>query len=500
VPSNIRFLTKNSGASNPTEKVRILENGSVGIGTSAPQGKLHIVGTGNTASSSLIYLRDSNATSVNTSYGGIVFSSSPGADYFIAKKNVNANGFLVLGTTSGNLDIMTLTSTGNVGIGTNAPAHLLSVVSTSNTQGIQIRRNSNTTNDYGLLGFRVADTEGTINTAEIRAIRTNRAIGGDTDLAIHTFTNGTLAERLRIRDDGLVGINETSPSAQLQVKSGATTRVPLIVDTLASHTASLAEFKLNNVAQAYFESDGGLRTPILRNLATSANSTISVSNTGAVITRNVADTNPALIVNLANASATAQIQVWQQAGNARAFVNRDGFIGSVGTHNITSADNSFVTLATTGTTISRNVADGNHALIVNLASATSTGSITQFQWQGTTQASIARDGIANFTGTPSNEQTGNYTLVLADKGKVLRVNSSSNRTITIPKNSAVAFPIDTEIAILRYGSGTVSIAPVDGDVTLQSADGERKIRNRYGSVALKKIGTDEWVLVGSLEA
>jgi hypothetical protein len=94
-------------------------------------------------------------------------------------------------------------------------------------------------------------------------------------------------------------------------------------------------------------------------------------------------------------------------------------------------------------------------------------------------------------------------LALADEGKVLRVNpvtAADNITITIPKNSAVAFPVDTEIAIVSYNSGTVSIAPVDGDVTLQSKDGERKISGRYGSVALKKVATDEWVLVGSLEA
>jgi hypothetical protein len=109
------------------------------------------------------------------------------------------------------------------------------------------------------------------------------------------------------------------------------------------------------------------------------------------------------------------------------------------------------------------------------------------------------DGLAKFDGTPSNAQTGDYTLVLADKGKVLRINSATNRTVTIPLNSSVAFPIDTEIALLRYGTGTVSISPTAG-VTLQSADGERKIKNQYGSVALKKIAEDEWVLVGSLEA
>jgi hypothetical protein len=109
------------------------------------------------------------------------------------------------------------------------------------------------------------------------------------------------------------------------------------------------------------------------------------------------------------------------------------------------------------------------------------------------------NGLAKFDGTPSNAQTGDYTLVLADKGKVLRINSSSNRTVTIPLNSSVAFPVDTEIAILRYGTGTVSISPTAG-VTLESKAGERKISGQYASVAIKKIGTDEWVLVGSLEA
>jgi hypothetical protein len=156
-------------------------------------------------------------------------------------------------------------------------------------------------------------------------------------------------------------------------------------------------------------------------------------------------------------------------------------------------------MPTTGTTISRNIADGNHALVVNLDNSTSTGSILVLRRAGVTQANIARDGIANFTGTPSNEQTGDYTLVLADKGKVLRVNSSSNRTITIPLNSSVAFPIDTEIALIRYGSGTVSISPTSG-VTLNSISSNRKVKDRYGSCALKIIGTDEWVLVGSLEA
>jgi hypothetical protein len=49
------------------------------------------------------------------------------------------------------------------------------------------------------------------------------------------------------------------------------------------------------------------------------------------------------------------------------------------------------------------------------------------------------------------------------------------------------------------GSGTVSISPTSG-VTLNSVSNNRKIKDRYASVALKKIATDTWILVGSLEA
>jgi hypothetical protein len=122
---------------------------------------------------------------------------------------------------------------------------------------------------------------------------------------------------------------------------------------------------------------------------------------------------------------------------------------------------------------------------------------------GTTTPSVRLEvnGLAKFDGTPSNAQTGDYTLVLADKGKVLRINSETNRTVTIPLNSSVAFPIDTEIAILRYGTGTLSISPTSG-VTMNSVPNTTivKIKDRFGSAALKKIGENEWVLVGSLEA
>jgi hypothetical protein len=228
-------------------------------------------------------------------------------------------------TTGTSTEKMTILNDGKVGIGTSSPAQFLTVVSQTNFDGIQIRRNSATTNDYARLGFRISTSDGDVLNAEIRTVRTDRVFTTDSDLSFFTRSSNTVAERLRIRDDGLVGINETTLSAQLQVKSGATTRVPLIVDTLGSHTANLAEYKVDGTTNAFIASDGRLFTRAgISNFSSNNNSRIDLGGSGTLIQRNVADTNPALIVNLANASATGNIQVWQKSGSALATITNGG--------------------------------------------------------------------------------------------------------------------------------------------------------------------------------
>jgi len=519
--TDLRFTTLSNGTL--AERMTIRDDGNVGIGTSSPTSKLEVVGSAfpvisaertstgtNTYAGSIRTLNTTTADMID-GFGTLLnFSIRDNANVINPIVNIgaqrsgadNSGRFVVSTFTTGTeTERMTILPSGNVGIGTSAP---VSVFHANASITLSLPATSGTTQSGHIA--RLGATNQTGNVLDIGTL------GGTTGgywLQSTVATDLSLTSPLRLNPNGgnvligtgLVGINETSFTtnvAQLVVKSGATNRVPLIVDTLASHTEDLQVWRLNGANRTKIDANGQIATTGIYNTTASANSYLLLETTGTTIRRNVADTNPALIVNLVNASATGNIQVWQKAGTALLAVGNDGTLVNGTSPNFGS--NSSLKLSDNGSVISRNISDANVALIVNQVHASSTGNITQFQWQGTTQASIARDGIANFTGTPSNEQTGNYTLVLADKGKVLRVNSSSNRTITIPKNSAVAFPVDTEIAILRYGSGTVSIAPVDGDVTLQSADGERKIKNRYGSVALKKIGTDEWVLVGSLEA
>lgn len=101
------------------------------------------------------------------------------------------------------------------------------------------------------------------------------------------------------------------------------------------------------------------------------------------------------------------------------------------------------------------------------------------------------------------EKTGAYTLALTDSAKIIRVNSASNITVTIPPTGTgggeVDFPIGTQIGIIRQGTGTVTIAAGSG-VTIRSVDSKTKIKGQYSSAALLQITTSEWILVGSLEA
>lgn len=103
------------------EKMRILSNGNVGIGTTAPAAKLHIDGGNvyllNNSGSPRLIIGD--LTSSSAAYGSLSWNST--------------SGYLYLGV--GNSPHLSILNTGNVGIGTTAPTALLSVNGAANKPG-----------------------------------------------------------------------------------------------------------------------------------------------------------------------------------------------------------------------------------------------------------------------------------------------------------------------------------------------------------------------------
>lgn len=105
----------------------------------------------------------------------------------------------------------------------------------------------------------------------------------------------------------------------------------------------------------------------------------------------------------------------------------------------------------------------------------------------------------NITQRSINAQTGtSYTLVLSDAGKLITLNNASAITLTIPTNASVAFPIGTVIDITQFGAGQVTVG--GSGVTINSADGDKKLRVRYSSASLIKTDTDTWLLVGDISS
>jgi hypothetical protein len=100
-----------------------------------------------------------------------------------------------------------------------------------------------------------------------------------------------------------------------------------------------------------------------------------------------------------------------------------------------------------------------------------------------------------------NRITTTYTLVLADQGKMIEGNFSTDLVITVPLNLSVAFPIGTEISFVMRNTGTVQIvgeSGFSGTVTVNSAGGLNIISTQYGVASLVKVDTNEWYLYGNL--
>lgn len=120
---------------------------------------------------------------------------------------------------------------------------------------------------------------------------------------------------------------------------------------------------------------------------------------------------------------------------------------------------------------------------------------------------IRTNGDAGYVGIPPLNiptaptfATNNYTAVLADKDRFLRLsNGSTAGTFTIPLNSSVPFPIGTQLNVVQSGAGQITLTPISG-VTINSAGGSLKLRTTWSSATLIKLDTDVWVALGDLSA
>ena len=198
--SRLIFNTTSSGATAPSEKMRILSNGNVGIGTASPARNLTVQG----ADDGTMQLR-LMGTASQTSYWDIGReAASTGQFRFIASRNGTVITPMVIDD-----------QTGNVGIGTTSPSAKLDIYGDSNSADNMIELinskydSTNTTGETGILfGWNnhvaariTAFKEGTVN-------RTGFKIVGEAGFNVPT----TIAT---FRSTGNVGIGTTAPERKL---------------------------------------------------------------------------------------------------------------------------------------------------------------------------------------------------------------------------------------------------------------------------------------------
>ena len=172
---------------NSTERMRIDQNGNVGIGTTSPSRPLSVYRS--TAGSAANFLHYTDATAFAGLYIDVDNVNN------IVELNASGDTASTMAFQTGNAERMRITTTGNVGIGTTSPSYPLDVVG----DGIRLTRNSKTF----------------IFNADFASAGTHANIQSDAGMGLSFSTNAS--EKMRITAAGNVGIGTTSPSTRLHV-------------------------------------------------------------------------------------------------------------------------------------------------------------------------------------------------------------------------------------------------------------------------------------------
>lgn len=232
----------NTGVASVQSRVlTLLGDGNVGIGTTSP-GSLLQVGNAGAAPTGLatITLTGANTAPQISTRPGLYHRHSVGLGVF----SDYAISFQVNGSTALS-DAMRITNTGNVGIGTTAPASKLQIQGTGTGAWLTINRTDSGTN---IVDF----TENSTRLGYVGYIASDLVLNNAT--ASNTIFNTSGAERMRITSAGNVGIGTTSPGAKLHVSGGGQ-----YISASASATAFLRLYS-NAQTSSQFEIGQGFAT------------------------------------------------------------------------------------------------------------------------------------------------------------------------------------------------------------------------------------------------
>ena len=176
------------------------------------------------------------------------------------------------------------------------------------------------------------------------------------------------------------------------------------------------------------------------------------------------------------------------ASNVAITANASFLTGTVLSSNVVSSSLTSVGTLTT-LTVTANTTVGN--LIISTG-----GTIT-----GNAAAGNVSANAVGYMGMPQNNLTSDYVITLADQGKHLYYNVSTNNIVYIPTTSNVAFPIGATIDIISRtsSSANVTITPNTGVSLFLAGNTTSAGRNvtTYGTATLICVEANTWFVRGS---
>jgi len=287
-----------------TEAMRIQKSGNVGIGTTAPSGRLGvqlasesagISGMGTAWDSTYAVFGDAgnvNGAGVGIGYdivnnAGVLVAGAPNVAWKNMKYYASTHNWYIAG--SGQK--MILDSSGNVGIGTTTPVSKLDI---ENSGYVALTINDSSSTQIPTINLQ----QGGVTKAAIEAgVGTSNRL----DFSVNTYS------RMMTLLNGNVGIGTTTPTNKLQVAGGIQTSGPYIspsgVTTVLSQETNYGQLQTFGSKPLYIN-------PLGNNVIFSGANT----NVGIGIT------NPSGTFQVANASSTSALFVNSASGNTGGYV------------------------------------------------------------------------------------------------------------------------------------------------------------------------------------
>jgi hypothetical protein len=371
---------------------------------------------------------------------------------------------------------MRITATGDVGIGTTAPA--------SRLHAAGITRVSDATNSTAVA----------IDASTAAGLTSIIAQFGGSQLAL----GAAATEYVRINASGNVGIGTTSPSAKLDVNGS------LRANSLTLTTA-LAVAQGGTGQTSYTDGQlliGNTATGGLSKATITAGSGISVTNGNGSISiaatggggsvTSVGMTVPAFLSVTPSSISTSGTFAVTLSGTALPVAN-----GGTGATTLTGV------VIGNGTSAFTTVTAPSGAIVgttdtQNLTNKTLTTGNTLDAGTSVSDTGTIAAASPGFRGLPQNAKTASYTLALTDAGKDIYISgTTAAQTITIPANGSVAFPVGTILQVTNDSNQNWSIA-ITTDTLLWSPNNTTGTRTlaAAGQVTIRKVTSTRWWISG----